>query len=711
MNVPLASSTRSRIEARPTRPLCRYSRALPASKPSPSSMISTRSWPPVVSTAHGHRDRVGVLGRVRQRLLDDAVGQRLEVLRDLAARAARELGVDVVVAPEPVDRLPERRDQPALLQERRAQARHQPPQVVRLLRQLRAHLGQDAEPLVELAGLEHQQHGLERQRRGRHPLYRPVVQVARDPVALALDRGVGPAHDPRPVLVSVLQELEQRPDRLVGHPGRRHVADQQQPPWRVAGDLRRPRFEVDRVPLALERSLPGHGERREVLVGLDRGGERGPGLAFDERLRELDHLAEGAVRSDDHVPRVELDDAVDRGLEDRAEAFLGLAQGLVRALEPRQRLVGLAQRDLLLIERVVDRPLRLRATDLVHQDAERDRRGEHADQQRGLAVIDRGVALVDRDQGERGAGRRDRERREDRPAVPGRVLAAFRLLARDHAHEGGEEQRGERDRQVDPGSTDLERRVEPQPREPVDAHADRADGEEHPEVRDVGSRERKGAVGRDTRGDDQRELRGGGGARRVRARFRPKVQEQHRADRRAQQGHVGRDLASILSRHVLAELDRHGDEEQHGHREEAEVVQPEPGGFGPGRFGHQERAAHDPDGRDPQAERAGAPPCVLMPAPQQDHDRRQQAGARDDREPDLLGRAGAARDRVRESHAAARDEEDEGREPWSPALCLRGHRSSVHDEAGGVAPPSPDRGQPMEPALGRPAGTAVARGD
>jgi hypothetical protein len=51
MNVPFASSTRSRIEARPTRPLCRYSRAFPASKPSPSSMISTRSCPPVVSTA------------------------------------------------------------------------------------------------------------------------------------------------------------------------------------------------------------------------------------------------------------------------------------------------------------------------------------------------------------------------------------------------------------------------------------------------------------------------------------------------------------------------------------------------------------------------------------------------------------------------------------------------------------------------------------
>ena len=88
------------------------------------------------------------------------------------------------------------------------------------------------------------------------------------------------------------------------------------------------------MPLSLERPLPGHRERREVVVGLDRGRERGPRLALDERLRELDHLAEGAVGADDHVPRVELDDAVDRGLEDRAEAFLGLAQGLVRALEP-----------------------------------------------------------------------------------------------------------------------------------------------------------------------------------------------------------------------------------------------------------------------------------------------------------------------------------------------------------------------------------------
>jgi hypothetical protein len=87
------------------------------------------------------------------------------------------------------------------------------------------------------------------------------------------------------------------------------------------------------VTLALERPLPGHRQRVELFVGLDRGGERAPRLTFDERLREVNHLAEGAVRADDDVAGVELDDAVDRGLEHGAEAFLGLAQGFVRALE------------------------------------------------------------------------------------------------------------------------------------------------------------------------------------------------------------------------------------------------------------------------------------------------------------------------------------------------------------------------------------------
>lgn len=76
---------------------------------------------------------------------------------------ARELGLDLVVASEPVDRLAERRDQTPLLQERRSQPGHQPAEVVGLLRELGADLGEDAETLVELTGLQHQKHGLERQ--------------------------------------------------------------------------------------------------------------------------------------------------------------------------------------------------------------------------------------------------------------------------------------------------------------------------------------------------------------------------------------------------------------------------------------------------------------------------------------------------------------------------------------------------------------------
>ena len=639
------------------------------------------------------RDRVRVLGRVRQGLLDDAVGQGLEILWDLAARAARELGVDEVVAPEPVDRLTEGRDQAALLQERRTESGHQPPEIVRLLRELGAHLGQDAEPSVDLAGLQHQEHRLERQRCGRDPLHRPVVQVARDAVALPLDRRVGPAHDPRPVLVAVLQELEQRADRLVGHPGRRDVADQEQPPGWVAGDLRRPRFEVDGVTLALERPLPGHRQRVELLVGLDRGGERAPRLTFDERLREVDHLAEGPVRADDDVAGVELDDAVDRGLEHGAEAFLGLAQGLVRALEPRQGHVGLAERGLLLVERVVDRALGLRPSDLIHEDPERDRRRQEADQERGLVVAEHRAAPVDRDQGEGGAGRGDGQGREDGPAVPRRNLTSFGDPPGDDADERRDEQGGERDRQVDLGTSDLERSAQPQLREPVHTHTHPADREEHPEVRDVRSCERQGTVGRCARSDDQRELRGPRG---VGHRVGTQGQEQHRADRGAQQRDVGHDLAAVLTGHVLAELDRHGDQEQHARRQEPHVVQAEPRRFGSGGVGHEQAGAHDPDRRDPKTERRGAPPRALVPAPEQDDDRGEEAGTRDEGGSDVVRPARTARRRVGERHTAARDEEDEGREPRSPALCLRGHRSKDHDAAGGLSPPSPDRGQPED---------------
>jgi hypothetical protein len=344
----------------------------------------------------------------------------------------------------------------------------------------------------------------------------------------------------------------------------------------------------------------------------------------------------------------------------------------------------------------VDRALRLRASDLIHEDAERDGRREDADQERGLAVVDHRATPVDSDQGEGGAGRRDREGREDGPAVPRRILASFGHPSWDDADERRDEQGGERDRQVDPGPADLERCAQPQLGEPVHPYTHPADGEEHPQVRHVGSGERQGTVGRGARSDDQRELRGRRDAGRVGRRPGAKGQEQHRADRGGEQRDVRDDLAPVLTRHVLAELDRHGDQEQDARREEPHVVRAEPRRFGSGRVGHQERGAHGPDRRDPQTERRGAPPCAGLAAPEQDHDRRQEAGPRDDGESDVLRGARTARHRVGERHAAARDEEDEGREPWSPALRLRGHRSDDHDAAGGLPPPSPDRGQPED---------------
>ncbi len=344
----------------------------------------------------------------------------------------------------------------------------------------------------------------------------------------------------------------------------------------------------------------------------------------------------------------------------------------------------------------MDRALRLRPSDLVDEDAERDRRRQDADQERGLAVVDHRAAPVDRDQGEGGTGRGDRQGREDGPAVPRRTLASFGHPSGDDADERREEQGGERDRQVDLGPSDLERCAQPQLREPVHTHTHPADREEHPEVRDVGSCERQGAVGRGAQGDDQRELRGRRGARRSRRRVGAQGQEQHRADRGGEERDVRRDLAAVLTGDVVAELDRHGDQEQHARREEACIVGPEPRRFGSGRVGHQERGAHDRDGREPQTERRGAPPRLRVPAPEQDHDRREEAGTRDDGGRDVGRRARTARRRVGERHAAARDEEDEGREPRSPALCLRGHRSNDHHAAGGLAPPSPDRGHPED---------------
>ena len=89
-----------------------------------------------------------------------------------------------------------------------------------------------------------------------HALHRPVVQVARDAVALGFDRGVRASQQPGAVLVAVLQELEQRTDRLVGDLGGRHVAHQHQLARRVGRHLRDARLQVERLPFAPRGSAP-----------------------------------------------------------------------------------------------------------------------------------------------------------------------------------------------------------------------------------------------------------------------------------------------------------------------------------------------------------------------------------------------------------------------------------------------------------------------
>ena len=282
-NVPFASSTRSRIEASPTRPCRRNSRVIALSNPRPSSSTSTRSDVAVVSTETDDAAGARVLRGVRQRFLHHPIGERLEIGGQRARERAREIGLDALLDPEARHRLPERGHQPALLEHRRTQSRHQGAERVGLVGELLAHLREHVDASIDVARADHQERGFEGERRGRDPLHRPVVEVARDPVPLGLDRGVRPAEQAGAVLVLLLEELQQRPDRLVGGLARRDVSDQHEPPRRIGGDLGHARLEVQgRAVRALELGLPGGGEVGEPRVGaVERRRQRLPALPLD----------------------------------------------------------------------------------------------------------------------------------------------------------------------------------------------------------------------------------------------------------------------------------------------------------------------------------------------------------------------------------------------------------------------------------------------
>ena len=278
--VPLASSTRSRIDAKPDPA---HSQELShCARIEPAPVVGDLDPQVLLIGSDGHVDpfRLRMLRHVRERLLDDAVGERLQVVRQLGGERPREPNRQTMVLLEPHERLPQGRDQPAFLEHRRSQTGHQAPEAVRLFGQLATDLREDLHATLGLPGLHHQQGRLERERGRRDALHGAVVEVARDAVAFGLDRRVRPAQQARAVLVAVLEELEERADRLIGHASGRHVAHQQQSPRRRHRHVGDPRLQVQRLPLgAMDRALARRRKRRERLVGPgDRSGECRPGL-------------------------------------------------------------------------------------------------------------------------------------------------------------------------------------------------------------------------------------------------------------------------------------------------------------------------------------------------------------------------------------------------------------------------------------------------
>ena len=360
-NVPFASSTRSRIDARPTRPCRRNSRVIALSKPRPSSSISTRS-DDAVGLDRDH-DVAGprVLRGVRQRFLHDAVGERLEIGRQRSRQRAREDRVDTPCS------IPNRVtvSRRAGISPRSSSTGGRSPDIrarsasASSASSLRI-FESTSTPRSTSPGLDHQQGGFEGERRGRDPLHGPVVEVARDPVPLGLDRGVRPAQEARAVLVLSWRNFKR--DRIVWSAALPGVTSRTSRAGEEAWwDLGHPRLQVERGPVrALVLGLPGGGELGEPRVGaVERRRQRLPALPLDHRAIEMHHLTERLVRPDDSrsrpAPRCR-----PRPHRRRAGGAPPTLQGLVRFADPVERGVDVRQGDLLLTERAPDGLARLR---------------------------------------------------------------------------------------------------------------------------------------------------------------------------------------------------------------------------------------------------------------------------------------------------------------------------------------------------------------
>ena len=241
VNVPPPSSVRSRIEASPTFPLRRKSRARDGSNPEP--VVAHLDVQDAARAADADLDR-RTRWRACPRSSAPPARRGRRAISTSSGTAWSAPPSTVTTMPRSVSarraQLSNGRDEAALVQQRRPKVAHQPAEALGLVRQLARTLASMSAASLGVAGRHHHLDRLQRQRGRRDALDRAVVDVARDAVALGLDRRVRPPEQPRAVLVAVLQELEQRADRLVGDPRRGHVADEQQRARWVAGQLRRP---------------------------------------------------------------------------------------------------------------------------------------------------------------------------------------------------------------------------------------------------------------------------------------------------------------------------------------------------------------------------------------------------------------------------------------------------------------------------------------
>ena len=152
---------------------------------------------------------------------------------------------------------------------------------------------------------------------------------------------VRPPEQPRPVFVAVLQELEERTDRLVGDPSGRDVAHEQDASRGRHGHLGDARLQVERLPLRpLDGALAGRGERRERRRRLRSPTRRARSRAAPRwRLGRCAPCRRTRRSHAGSRPMVQLDDAVDGRFEDQPKVFLGL-RGAFRSSRARVRAQG-----------------------------------------------------------------------------------------------------------------------------------------------------------------------------------------------------------------------------------------------------------------------------------------------------------------------------------------------------------------------------------